>query len=39
MGDKVFEEVGGENEGDGKIGVVDLGGDECTSSGVGDREH
>lgn len=39
VGDQVFEEVGGENEGNGKVWVVNLGGDESTRGGMSDREH
>ncbi len=39
VGDEVFEKVGGENQGNGEIGVVDLGSNEGTRGGVSDREH
>ena len=39
VGDKVFEKMRGDDQGNGKIGIVDLGGDECTGGGVSDREH
>lgn len=39
MGNKIFEEMRGEDEGDGEKGIVNFGGDEGARGGVSDRKH